>query len=239
MKKHTTKRKLGFFVCLMFILPLGAFAQSTPNVYLCGTGQATFNPGFGAYTPVNGDQVIWTVDGVAGTPIVYNGSNSSLQTPANLAVGTHTYSVRIIPADANLCPGEASDNMIAEKLPVPAIVLSSPSATYCTDLSASTVITAALDNITLPAGVTMSYTWSATLDGTAVPDVSTLGSKNATGEKFTLSAGVAPGAYVFTAEASYTTGGVPIIPATSCQATSTQSITITPKPGKATITIAP
>lgn len=239
MTKKSTKRNLRIFVFLMFLLPLGAFAQ-TPNVYLCGTGTVKLNPTFTGYAPVNGDKIVWTVDGTAEAAVIYNGSNAFYQIAAGLAAGNHTYSVQVIPADANLCPSDASDNTIVEKLPTPIITVAAPGSVYCTDQTATTVITASKDaSITLPTGVSMAYTWSATLGGTAVADIATLGTASASGDTFTLKAGVAPGAYVFAAVGSYATGGVPIVPATTCTATASKAITVTVKPGKATISVAP
>lgn len=223
----------------MFLLPISAFAQ-TPNVYLCGTGTVKLNPTFTGYAPVTGDKIVWTVDGVAEAAVVYNGSNAFYQIAAGLAAGTHTYSVQVQPADANLCPSDASDNTVVEKLPTPLIAVSAPGSIYCTDQTASTVFTASKDaSITLPTGVTMAYTWSATLAGTAVADITTLGAASASGDTFTLKAGVAAGAYNFTAVGSYATGAVPIVPATTCTATASKAITVTLKPGKATIAVAP
>ena len=239
MKKNATKPTLRIFAFLLFLLPLRVFAQ-TPNVYLCGTGTVKLNPTFTGYTPVNGDKIIWTVDNTAQTPVVYNGTNAFYQVLGSLAAGTHTYSVQVVPADANLCPSDASDNTIVEKLPTPVIAVSAPASTYCTDNTATTVITASKDaSITLPTGVTMTYVWSATLGSTAVSDITTLGTASASGDTFTLKSGVAAGTYVFEAVGSYATGGVPIVPATTCTATANKTITITAKPGKATIAVAP
>ncbi|MGN8059271.1 hypothetical protein ACTJKN_23495 [Pedobacter sp. 22163] len=239
MTKKSTKRNLRIFIFLMFLLPLGAFAQ-TPNVYLCGTGTVKLNPTFTGYTPGNGDKIVWTVDGTAQAPVVFDGTNAFYQVPTGLAVGNHTYSVQVQPADANLCPSDASDNTVVEKLPTPIIAVAAPGSVYCTDQTAATVITASKDaSITLPTGVTMTYVWSATLGGTAVADITTLGAASTSGDTFTLKAGVAPGAYVFTAIGSYATGGVQIVPATTCTATAGKAITVTVKPGKATIAVAP
>jgi hypothetical protein len=239
MKKKSTKLNLRIFVFLMFFLPLGAFAQ-TPSVYLCGTGTVKLNPAFTGYTPANGDKIVWTVDGTAEAPVVYNGSNAFYQIAAGLATGTHTYSVQVQPADANLCPSDASDNTVVEKLPTPIIAVAAPGSVYCADQTATTIITATKDPlITLPTGVTMAYAWSATLGGTAVADITTLGNASSSGDTFTLKAGVAPGAYVFAAVGSYATGGVPIVPATTCTASASKAITVTVKPGKATIAVAP
>jgi hypothetical protein len=239
MTKKTKKRNLRIFVFLMLLLPLGAFAQ-TPNVYLCGTSTVKLTPTFAGYQPVNGDKIVWTVDGTAEAAVVYNGSNAIYQIAAGLAVGSHTYSVQVQPADANLCPSDASDNTVVEKLPTPVIAVTAPGSTYCTDQTAATVITASKDaSLTLPAGVTMTYVWSATLGGTAVTDITTLGTASSSGDTFTLKAGVAAGEYVFAAVGSYATGAVQIVSGASCTATASKAITVTVKPGKATISVAP
>ncbi|MBB6235412.1 hypothetical protein HDC90_000009 [Pedobacter sp. AK013] len=240
MTKKTTKNYLRIFAFLMFLLPISAFAQ-TPNVYLCGTGTVKLTPAFTGYTPVAGDKIIWTVDGSAQSPVTYaTAADAIFNVPATLSAGTHTYSVQVQPADANLCPSDASDNTVVEKLPTPIIAVAAPGSVYCTDQTATTVITASKDaSITLPAGVTMTYAWSATLGGTAVTDITTLGTASSSGDTFTLKAGVAPGAYVFAAVGGYATGAVPIVPATTCTATASKAITVTVKPGKATISVAP
>lgn len=226
----------------MFLLPLGALAQTPPvNVYLCGTGQATFTPTFPGYTLSTNDQIIWKVDGVEQTPIAYSGSNGSITTSASLTAqaAPHTYSVKVFPADQNLCPSDYSDDILVQKLPDPAIALVSTGTNYCVDNSGNIVITASPNGITLPSGVSMAYVWSATLAGTPVANMASLGT--ASGDKFTVaSTGVAVGAYVFKAVGSYAiAGGIPIVPTASCSAEATTAITITAKPGKATITIAP
>lgn len=242
MTKKSTKRNLRIFVFLMFLLPLGAFAQTTPNVYLCGTGTVKLTPTFTGYTPVAGDKIIWTVDGAAQGAVTYaTAADVIFNVPATLPAGTHTYSVQVIPADANLCPSDASDNTIVEKLPPPAITVNAPGSVYCTDQTASTVITASKDAaLVLPAGVSLVYTWSATKGGVAVTDPTTLGTQSGTNnELFTLKAGVTPDAYVFTAEGKYAVGSALIVPSTSCTATASKTITVTVKPGKATIAVAP
>ncbi|MEH3115465.1 hypothetical protein [Pedobacter terrae] len=239
MTKQTKKRNLKIFALLMCLLPVSAFAQ-TPSAYLCGTNTVKLNPAFSGYTPANGDKIVWTVDGTAEAAVIYNGSNASYQIAAGLAVGSHTYSVQVIPADGNLCPSDASDNTVVEKLPAPVIAVAAPGSVYCTDQTAATIITASKDaSITLPTGVTMAYTWSATLAGTAVTDITTLGTVSTSGDTFTLKAGVAPGDYVFAAVGSYATGAVPFVGGTSCTATANKAITVTAKPGKATISIVP
>ncbi|RLJ79772.1 hypothetical protein [Pedobacter alluvionis] len=241
MAKKTKKRYLRIFVFLMLLLPLGAIAQTPPDAYLCGTGTVKLTPTFTGYAPAANDKIIWSVDGTPQAAVIYTTAADAIyNVPATLATGRHTYSVQVQPADANLCPSDASDNTVVEKLPTPLIDVAAPGSTYCTDQTANTVITASKGaSITLPTGVTMTYVWSATLGGTAVADITTLGAASASGDTFTLKAGVTPGAYVFTATGSYATGGVQIVPATTCTATESKAITVTAKPGKATIAVAP
>ncbi|WP_412467711.1 hypothetical protein [Pedobacter sp. KLB.chiD] len=241
MTKKTTKCNLRIFIFLMCLLPLGAFAQ-TPNVYLCGAGTVKLTPTFTGYTPVAGDKIVWTVDNAAQSPIVYaTAADIVFNVPATLPAGTHTYSVQVIPADANLCPSDASDNTVVEKLPPPAITVTAPGSVYCTDQTATTVITAAKDAaLTLPTGVSLVYAWSATKGGVAVTDLTTLGTQSGTNnELFTLKAGVSPDTYVFSANGKYSVGAALIVPSTSCTATAGKAITVTAKPGKATISVAP
>ncbi|WP_157255519.1 hypothetical protein [Pedobacter sp. Leaf216] len=242
MTKKSTKHHLRIFVFLMFLLPLGALAQTTPNVYLCGTGTLKLTPTFTGYTPVANDKIVWTVDGTVQAPVSYaTATDAIFNVPATLATGTHTYSVQVVPADINLCPSDASDNTVVEKLPPPAIAVNAPGSVYCTDQTASTVITASKDPaLTLPTGVSLVYTWAATKAGVAVTDLTTLGAQSGTNnELFTLKAGVTPDAYVFTAEGKYSVGTAVIVPSTSCTATASKAITVTVKPGKATIAVAP
>ncbi|UKT64453.1 hypothetical protein [Pedobacter mucosus] len=241
MKTNSTKLKLKIFGFLMFLLPLGALAQ-TPNAYLCGTGTVKLTPAFTGYTPVVGDKVIWSVNGTPESPVIYNvAADAIYNVAASLAPGNYKYTVQVVPADVNLCPSTASDDMVIEKLPAPAIAVNANGSIFCTDQTNTTVITASNTNTTytLPAGVSMTYAWSATQGGIAVGNVTTLGTASANGDTFTLNAGVTPETYVFTATGSYATGGVQIVPATSCTASANKTITVSVKPGKATITIAP
>ncbi|KLT66572.1 hypothetical protein [Pedobacter sp. BMA] len=241
MKTNATKLKWRIFGFLMFLLPIGALAQ-TPNAYLCGTGTVKLTPTFTGYAPVAGDKIIWSINGTAQTPVNYNvPADAVYNIDPGLAPGNYKYSVQVVPADANLCPSTASDDMVIEKLPAPAIAVNAPGSTYCTDQTASTVLTASRTNTTytLPTGVSMTYAWTATKDGAAVTTITDLGTASTSGDTFTLKAGVAPAAYVFTATGSYATGGVQIVPATTCTATADKTITVTVKPGKATVTITP
>lgn len=233
MKTKTLTLKLSVF--LLFLFASFAANAQTPQVYLCGTGQAVLIPDFGTYTLVAGDRVIWSEIGGGGAAVTSTfPASPNFTTPAGLSDGAHTYKVSVIPADVNACPGDASDDYVVYKLPTTTIALNSTVDLYCTDAPTRSVITAA-PVVTPPTGVTFDYVWSATLGGTAV-DITTLGS--ASGSTFSLQANVTPGAYTFTAVGTYNTGAVPIRPAASCATTSsTKTITVTAKPGKPTISI--
>jgi hypothetical protein len=244
MTKKSTNRYLRIFVFLMFLLPLGAFAQTTPSAYLCGTGTVKLTPSFpNSYTPpTSGYNVVWSVNGVPEAPKPYTGpADLVYNISPSLAPGHYEYSVQLVPLDNTLCPSDASEIIVIEKLPVPVIAITNSGGnTVCTDNAATAILTAKQTTpATLPAGVTMSYVWTATFGGNPVSAIGNLGTASTSGDTFTLSTGVAPGAYVFTAIGSYATGGVQIVPATTCTATASQPITVTPKPGKPTVGVAP
>jgi len=243
MTKKSTKRYLRIFIFLMFLLPLGAFAQITPSAYLCGTGTVKLTPSFpNNYTPpTTGYNVVWSVNGSPETPKPYTGSADLIYNVSpSLAPGHYEYSVQLVPLDNTLCPSDASEIIVIEKLPVPVIAITNSGGnTVCTDNTATTILTAKQTTpATLPSGVTMTYTWAATIGGNPA-SIGALGTASATGDTFTLSTGVAPGTYVFTAVGSYATGSVQIVPTPSCTATTNISITVTPKPGKPTVGVAP
>jgi hypothetical protein len=244
MTKKSTKRNLRIFVFILFLLPLGAFAQTTPSAYLCGTGTVKLTPAFpNSYTPpTTGYNVVWSVNGTPEAAKPYTGPADLIYNISpTLAPGNYKYTVQLVPIDNTLCPSDASDVIEIEKLPVPVIAITNSGGnTVCTDNSAATILTANQTTpATLPSGVTMTYAWTATFGGAAVTDITTLGTKSTSGDTFTLNTGVAPGAYVFTAVGSYATGGIQIVPATTCTASASQSITVTPKPGKPTVGVAP
>lgn len=243
MKKKSTKRNLRIFAFLMFLLPLGAFAQTatTVNAYLCGTGTVKLTPNLAAigYTPVNGDGIVWTVDGVAQASVAYNGSNAFYQIDASLVPGLHKYSVQIVPANTNLCPSTPSDMTVIAKLPPPVIAVNAPASVYCTD-NVGAVAVKASNTATIPVeitGVTTQYVWTAKKGTDIITDLTTLGTIS--GDTFTLKGGIADGVYTFTAAGSYSTGGIQIVPADACTDSGSTTITVTVKPGKATISVAP
>ncbi len=243
MKLNATKLKIFGF--LLLFSPLVSLSQTTiPNAYLCGSGTIKLTPAFSGYTPAAGDKIIWSVNGVPEPSVSYNSADDAIyKVAANLSPGNYKYAVQVVPSDANLCPSTISDNVIIEKLPLPQMALNAPGSSYCTDQTASTILTASNTNTSyvLPSGVTLVYAWSATKDGVVLTsaELSNLGMPSSNTETFALNASVAPATYVFTAIGSYATVGVPILPATPCTAMASKTITVSAKPGKATITIVP
>lgn len=249
MKRTITRTTLA---TLFFLLGLtfSSYAQTYYHLYLCDAGTAKLRTPQEAGLAV-GDKVHWFVDGSPyGTPLTYNGTAGStdITVPANLAVGLHNYTSSIESKD--LCMGPLSDPFTVYKLPTKSIALSAPTnATYCGDASGtnlSSVITATTTPaVPLPDGVGYTYTWSATHNGTGVnpiTSIGTVGGGNAATTTFTLSTTDA-GTYVFSAAVVYTlsAGNTGTLrPTDGCEVatTTTQTITVTPKPGKPTIVLA-
>lgn len=250
MKRTITRTALA---TLFFLLGLtfSSYAQTYYQLYLCDAGTAKLRTPQEAGLAV-GDKVHWFVDGNPyGTPLTYNGTAGStdITVPANLAVGPHNYTSYIVSKDG--CMGPESDPFTVYKLPTKSIALSAPTqATYCGDASGtnlSSVITAtATPGASLPDGVGYTYTWSATHNGTAVLPVTTIGtitgSEPNVNNTFTLNTTDA-GTYVFNAAVVYTllAGNTGTLrPTDGCEVatTTTQTITVTPKPGKPTIVLA-
>ncbi|MEQ7801604.1 hypothetical protein ABDJ41_17550 [Pedobacter sp. ASV1-7] len=238
MKSKTTKKlKLGIFLFLLFTLPIGAIAQVT--VYICGSATATLQPDFKTYTLVNGDKVVWNEKAPDGNTVATTytfGTDPSVNftTANNLNDGAYTYTVHVTPADETKCPGDVSTEYVVYKLPA-SVALASPVASFCSDAgtASSSVITATPSSSV--ADITPTYTWSATLNGSPVASIATLGSSSA--NVFTVKPDVTAGAYIFRVTASYDTGAVPVKAAGPCVIESTIPITVTSKPGKPTVTV--
>lgn len=236
MTKKSTKRNLRIFVFLMFLLPLGAFAQTSTTYYVCGVNSATLTPDFQGYVPVAGDNVIWKDGATTVETIVFpNAGGGKYVTPTNLPEGAHAYTVQVIPADVTLCPGDVSSIINIYKLPAPVVTAASSVSTACVDLATRPVVSVALSSPAPPSGVTIAYNWIVTLDGVTktLADIA-----DQTGNSLTLKSGIATGTYVFSVEASYNVGtGAQILPTANCKDTKTVTVILTPKPGKPTITV--
>ncbi|MFN0291719.1 hypothetical protein [Pedobacter helvus] len=249
MKRTITRTALA---TLFFLLGLtfSSYAQTYYQLYLCDAGTAKLRTPQEASLAV-GDKVHWFVDGNPyGTPLTYDGNAGStdITVPANLTVGLHNYTSSIESKDQ--CMGPLSDPFTVYKLPSKTIALSAPTnATYCGDASGSnlsSVITATTTPAAaLPDGVGYTYTWSATFNGSAVnpiTSIGTVGGGNAATTTFTLNTATA-GTYVFNAAVVYTllpgnTGTLRPTDGCEVNTTTTQTITVTPKPGKPTIVLA-
>ncbi|WP_443938187.1 hypothetical protein [Pedobacter sp. MW01-1-1] len=238
MKTVIVNLKMSAFALLMMLLPLGVFAQ-TVNAYLCGTSTAKLKAAPTGYTLVAGDKIVWTVDGTAQPAITYAVAADAEFTVngSSLAVDNHTYSVVVTPANSNLCPSDASDATNLYKLPTLAITAANSANEYCTSNASSATVTATLGaGITLPSGVSLDYSWSATKDGVAVGTIADIGSSSS--NVFTMANNTAAATYVFTATATYNTGSTTLI-GSSCTATANATIKLSDKPGKPSISIVP
>ena len=250
MKRTITRTAI---LSLMFLLSFSLYSYAQPyhDVYLCD------NASVGLHMPeettlVAGDKVYWFKDGNA-VPVasfIYSAPNSTnLIIPGTLAVGLHKYTTAI--ESVGGCLGPQSNPFEIYKLPSKALALSAPSnLAYCGDNSgpsASATITATTSpGAALPSGVGYEYTWSVTKDGIAVSPITSIGSDDASKTAtniFTMNT-TAEGAYVFNAKVKYVllagnTGVFKAGDSNGCEvtATSSQTVTVTPKPKKPTISL--
>lgn len=203
-------------------------------------------------TLVNGDKVYWFKDGnaVPEATFTFSGANSTnLTIPGTLPVGLHKYTTAI--ESVGGCLGPQSEPFDIYKLPNKTLALSAPSnLTYCGDNSgpnASSKITAtATPGAALPDGIGYTYTWSATKDGIAVTPVTNVGSddaSNTASNVFTINTS-SPGTYIFSAAVNYVKlpGNNGVFKAgdgKGCEVSTTtsQTVVVTPKPGKPSISL--
>jgi len=250
MKTTITRTALATLV-LLLSLTFSSYAQTYYDVYICGSKSVKLHMPE-ENTLNNGDKVHWfdENDNAIGTPIPYTGTPgmTDLVIPANLAVGLHTYKTRI--ESAGGCLGDPSDPYTIYKLPTKDLALTENRATYCAGESNSikdAVITATTTPAApLPAGFEYAYTWSVTKDGapyTPLSDIGTSDNSITEVDKFTMTVKDA-GTYVFSATVKYVktvanTGVLVAEDANGCSVsqTATQTITVTPKPGKPTIVL--
>ncbi len=249
--KRTIIRTTILSLIFLVSCSLYSYAQPYHDVYLCD------NASVGLHMPeettlVAGDKVFWFKDGNA-VPVAsftYSVPNSTnLTIPGTLAVGLHKYTTAI--ESVGGCLGPQSNPFEIYKLPTKALALSAPTnVAYCADssgpTSSSKITATTTPGAALPSGVGYVYTWSVTKDGVAVSPISSVGnddsSKTAT-NIFTINT-TAEGTYVFNAKVKYVllagnTGVFKAGDSNGCEvtATSSQTVTVTPKPKKPTISL--
>lgn len=234
------KTKFTFSRIILFALfSLCWSAASADTFYLCPGATISLNP---AATP--NITYSWDVKDVDGITSLSGYPRAGA--PTNLPSVAGTYKVLLIstPANANICAPDVVEHSFTV-LPTLSMTLSAPTnVSYCeTSANNSSQITQSTS--TVPTGATadleIEYSYMVAKDGgTAVNGTTAgLGSIDATG-KYTLST-TTPGVYVITGTVKYKqkTGFTnALLTASGCPATSsTQTITVTAKPAKPTITI--
>lgn len=255
MKTTITRTALATLV-LLLSLTFSSYAQSTfPHLYLCDNATATLHPEEPVTPLVNGDKVHWFLDGVAiaGNPKVYDGTAASIDlvVPASLAVGLHKYTTAVETLAG--CLGVPSDPFDVYKLPTKDLALTENRATYCAEdsnpLSGAIITATTTPAASIPAGIEYIYTWSATKNGIAFTPLSDLGASDGSKSNvniFTMSIKDA-GTYVFSAKVKYELNAAAVAFGSilksgdnnGCEVsqTATQTITVTPKPGKPRIVL--
>ncbi len=244
MKTTITRTALATLV-LLFSITFSSYAQTYYNVYICGSTSVKLRPQESLIT--NGDKVRWYKEGVeiAGSPFTYNGTGTAdLTIAAGLAVGLHKYTTAI--ESAGGCLGDPSEPYTIYKLPTKDLALTKSVGTYCGASSGSSsgaVITATTTPASpLPDGIAYAYTWSVTEGGNSATPGSPDNSSTAT-SLYTMNT-TTTGTYVFNASVKYVltaanTGSL-VTDATGCStgAASSQTVIVTPKPSKPTISLA-
>lgn len=258
--KRTNFWKLSAIVGLMIGLPLSSIADI--NIYVCSTASVTLNYA-GGHTLVSGDRVVWqefdASDNPVGSPteLEYTGDLSAVALPLSAvsditALGSHFYKAYVLSANPANCSGDLSDPLEIYRLPDLTLDLSPLVSAYCAEASGAvaeseiTATTTTQDGHTLPTDVLLAYSWSATKDAVAVDPISSVGAaedNNTTAldltNVFTMNA-TEIGEYAFSASVVYSAqsaSGITIKGACSAASTAPAVVTVTPKPGKPTITV--
>jgi hypothetical protein len=159
--------KASFFGLLLFSF-LSASAEIYP-VYLTEGGTVTL----ALKTPLNpGEKAVWAENG---TPLA-SAADGSYTIPAGQTVGIHTYSVHLVSPDPTLCNGDVLEYKVYV-LPQTTITLSDASTPlYCENAGTTSTFTATAQvSPALPEGVSYTYLWEGTKDGSSVTDVSSWG----------------------------------------------------------------
>uniref|UniRef100_F4C3R1 Uncharacterized protein n=1 Tax=Sphingobacterium sp. (strain 21) TaxID=743722 RepID=F4C3R1_SPHS2 len=261
MKKANFFSKLSVIVGLICGLPLLSIADV--NIYICSTASATLNY-VGGHTLVAGDRVIWQEFDGADNPIgagpvelTYTSSLTDVALTLSAAsdittLGSHFYKAYVLSANPANCSGDLSDEVEIYRLPDLILDLTPLISSYCAEASGTTaesVITASTttqESHVLPTDVLLAYNWSATKDGIAVTPISSIGTAqtNNTGglsltNTFTMNA-TGVGEYSFSATVAYpsqSASGITIKGGCSANSNTPAVVTVTPKPGKPTITV--
>jgi hypothetical protein len=232
MKTNVTTLK--FSLIALFVLISSSAWSAT--FYSCINTPLTLSGG----TPPAGATFSWDVkkDGVqfAGYP------NATAPT-AFAEAGSYEVILNTTTAvETGACPADPVSNTIIV-LPPLTLAIGTPSVpAYCEANGAvtSSVIAATTTGV-LPAAspdLGLTYTYSVSKDGAAGVDGATLGTIDAATGAYTLNT-VAPGVYVITGTVKYSQLGTNTLLGTGCPVSSTtQTVTVTPKPVTPTVTIA-
>lgn len=245
MKRTNKFLKLSAILGLICGLPLAVAAQDPTVAYLCGNVTLTLQPQFSDYTLQPTDEVIWqevdATGNAVGTPVEQTGASPNLLL-SSLSVGEHSYRVSVIPANTEVCAPDVSDDYTVHMLPVSTVSLTADKDAYCedgptnTDPAILTATTSTTGGAGLPTGVEYSYTWSATVGGTPVADLTTVGTSN--NNVFTMSTQTV-GTYSFTVAAKYNVPAGTFFKAedsNGCEVTGNTNVEVTARPSKPTIT---
>jgi len=244
--KTTTYLKISLL--LLFMAFRGkAFAETYP-AYLCGDATTVTLRATAATT--TGDYLLWekmtgSTPATVKTSSVYTDKDYVTPNAATLGVGEHVYRVTVI--SSNGCPSDASTLYKIYVLPSTTVSLNSYTAVdYCTNASpapSAEIIATSTPAASLPEGVTYTYTWSATKDGTALSNAANIGdittSANTLTSTFTMNTTVV-GVYVLSTNVRYavTSGVLKSSDNAGCiQTTPTKQVTVSPKPDKPEISI--
>ncbi len=239
-------------------------AMAQTDIYVCEDGTVILGYS-GDYSLETGDEVVWQkwdtgTDAPDGAPtaLTYSGDPTSVNFEVDGGdlgtVGAHHYRMYVIATDPNSCGSDLSDPVEVYKLPALTLALGAPSVDeYCeattnpelNQPASSDIIATTSPAETLPAGIPLVYAWTAEHDDVAVPDVNGIGSftaNNASATEltntFTMNT-TTVGTYEFTATVTYaaqTSGGVLIKGGCETASTNTQTVEVTAKPDKPTIT---
>lgn len=248
MKKAITL--ITLVLTILFSTSLKSLAQTYYDVYLCDDATAKLH--IDESNLEAGDVVHWFLNGntAAEAAITYTGTAGSTDftVPANLAAGLYQYTTRIESKSPYGCLGDESDPFSIYKLPNKTLALTKTIETYCAEnsrpgqTSGSEVTATTTPAAPLPDGIGYEYTWSVTEDGNSVSPGTADDSNTAT-SVYSMTTTTA-GTYVFNASVKYIklTGNTgTLLPGTNnceVQADATQTVVVTPKPSKPTISLA-